>query len=167
MAQSLVESGLRAQLRTGNLLTGQLYIAMDFFPDAPQATIDWSNGTPEIPTIQGGLQPLQDSINGLVQRLNKVPVDEIASDLRQAIRGASTLMRTLGSSVAPEARAAMISARAAMDAATKSMQPVPTVAQGMTDTMRELTRAAAALRSLAEYLDRHPEALVRGKQEVK
>ena len=36
----LVERGLRAQLRTGSLLTGQLYVALDFFPDAPKAKLD-------------------------------------------------------------------------------------------------------------------------------
>ncbi len=167
MAQFLVENGLRAQLRTGNLLTGQLYVAMDFFPDAPPANIDWSAAPPELPTIAGGLQSLQDSVNGLAQKLNKIPLEDISRDLRQTFKDASTLMRTLGNSVAPEARAALVSARAAMETAHKSMQPVPSVAQGMTDTMRELTRAAAAFRSLAEYLDRHPEALVRGKQEIK
>jgi paraquat-inducible protein B len=167
MAHILVENGLRGQLRAGNLLTGQLYIAMDFFPDAPRATIDWDAKIPELPTVPGGLQTLQDSIGGLVQKLNKVPLDEITRDMRQTFKDASSLMRTLGGGVAPEARNALISARAAMEAASKSMQPIPMVAQGLTETMRELTRAAAAIRSLAEYLDRHPEALVRGKAEIK
>ena len=36
------QRGLRAQLRSGNLLTGQLFVAFDFFPNAPKAKIDWS-----------------------------------------------------------------------------------------------------------------------------
>ena len=37
----LVAHGLRAHLKTGNLLTGSLYVSVDFFPDAPPATVDW------------------------------------------------------------------------------------------------------------------------------
>ena len=40
IVDTLVEQGLRAQIRTGNLLTGQLYIALDFFPNAKPAKVD-------------------------------------------------------------------------------------------------------------------------------
>ncbi|OUL69579.1 MlaD family protein, partial [Paraburkholderia hospita] len=62
LAQTLVDHGLRAQLRTGNLLTGQLYVALDFFPNAPKAKVDWTTTPPEMPTIPGGLQSMQDSV---------------------------------------------------------------------------------------------------------
>ncbi|MFC4278854.1 PqiB family protein [Achromobacter aloeverae] len=164
-AQWLVEHGLRGQLRTGNFLTGQLYVAMDFFPNAPKAGVLWDKGPPELPTIPGGLQSLQDSITGIVEKLNKLPLDDMAKDLRQGLKDASTLMRTLNNSVAPEARAAMVAARAAMESATRSMQPVPALAQGATEAMREMARTAASFRALADYLERHPEALLRGKTE--
>ena len=70
-----MDHGLRAQLRTGNLLTGQLYIALDFFPTAPKAKMDWSENPPELPTIPGGLQSLQDSVTTLVAKLNKIPFE--------------------------------------------------------------------------------------------
>ena len=50
--QRLVEQrGLRAQLRSGNLLTGQLFVAFDFFPNAPKAKIDWSREPVELPVM--------------------------------------------------------------------------------------------------------------------
>lgn len=54
--------GFRGQLRTGNLLTGQKYIALDFFPDAPKAEINWEKPLPEFPTLPGGLEELQSKI---------------------------------------------------------------------------------------------------------
>lgn len=167
MTQWLVDNGLRAQLKTGNLLTGQLYIAMDFFPKAPKASVTWDKGTPELPTIPGNLQTLQDSITGLVEKINKLPFDEIAKDLRQGLKDTRVLMKTLNTSVAPEARAALAAARTALEAANKSMQPVPSLLQGTAETMRDLARMAASFRALADYLERHPEALLRGKPEIK
>src|SRR5262249_45761522 len=50
--QGLVEKrGLRAQLRSGNLLPGQLYVAADYFPDAPKAKIDWKQDVPVLPVV--------------------------------------------------------------------------------------------------------------------
>ncbi|MGT2494871.1 hypothetical protein ACU4GD_41910 [Cupriavidus basilensis] len=47
------------------------------------------------------------------------------------------------------------------------MQPDSALLQSTADTMRELSRTAASLRALADYLERHPEALIRGKTEDK
>jgi paraquat-inducible protein B len=165
MAEWLVANGLRGQLKTGNLLTGQLYIAMDFFPDAAKATLDWDNTPPELPTVPGGLQSLQDSITSLVDKLNKVPLEGISKDLRKTLQDANALMTTLRTSVAPEARGALAAARAALESANKALQPMSSVAQSTSDTMRELSRTAASFRALADYLERHPEALLRGKPE--
>jgi paraquat-inducible protein B len=167
MAEWLVANGLRGQLKTGNLLTGQLYIAMDFFPGAAKATLDWDNTPPELPTVPGGLQSLQDSITSLVDKLNKVPLEGISKDLRKTLQDANALMTTLRTSVAPEARGALAAARAALESANKALQPMSSVAQSTSDTMRELSRTAASFRALADYLERHPEALLRGKPEYR
>jgi paraquat-inducible protein B len=163
----LVERGLRGQLRTGNLLTGQLYIALEFFPNAPKSTMNWEASPPEIPTIPGGLQSLQDSVTELVAKLNKIPFEGIGKDLRQTLQSADTLLKTLDNSVAPEARKTLQAARAALDAADQTFRPNSTMAQSTIETMRELSRTAAAFRTLAEYLERHPEALIYGKPEDK
>ncbi len=52
LLRRLVEQrGMRAQLRSGNLLTGQLYVAFDYFPNAPKAKVEWSHEAPELPVI--------------------------------------------------------------------------------------------------------------------
>ncbi|NUA29810.1 intermembrane transport protein PqiB [Cupriavidus basilensis] len=167
LAQILVEHGLRGQLRTGNLLTGQLYVALDFFPAAPKANLDWDAKPPELPTVAGGLQSLQDSVTALVAKLNKVPFEGIGNDLRKSLQQADGLLKTLNTDVAPEARAAMVSARAALDSANNALAPDSTLTQSTAETMRELSRTAASLRALADYLESHPEALLRGKTEDK
>src|SRR6202162_62410 len=163
----LVEHGLRAQLKTASLLTGTLYVAVDFFPAAPKATMDWSKSPPELPTIPGNLQGLQDSITSLVAKLNKIPFETIGKDLHQTLTDADGLLKTLNTQVAPEARTTLVAAQEALASANRSLQPDSPLSQSTVDTMRELSRTAASFRALADYLERHPEALLRGKTEDK
>jgi paraquat-inducible protein B len=164
-AQWMVENGLRGQLRTASLLTGQLYVALDFFPSASKATMNWDANPPEIPTVPGGLQSLQDSITALVAKLNKVPFEGIGTDLRKTLQDANKLLNALDTDVAPEARSTLIAARTALESTNRSLQPDSELARNANETLRELTRTAASLRALADYLERHPEALIRGKPE--
>jgi paraquat-inducible protein B len=164
-ADYLVAHGLRAQLKTASLLTGQLYVSVDFFPAAPKATINWDNGVPELPTIPGNLQGLQESITSLVAKLNKIPFEGIGKDVQQTLVDADALVKTLNTEVAPEARATLAAAHEALVSANRTLQSDSPLQQSTADTMRELSRTAAAFRTLAEYLERHPEALIRGKTE--
>jgi paraquat-inducible protein B len=164
-ADYLVAHGLRAQLKTASLLTGQLYVAVDFFPAAPKATIDRSKSPPELPTVPGNLQGLQDSITGLVAKLNKIPFEGIGKDLHKTLLDANALLKTLDNEVAPEARSTLAAARVALDSANSALQPNSALTQSTVDTMRELSRTATSFRVLADYLERHPEALIRGKTE--
>ncbi|PCE32221.1 PqiB family protein [Burkholderia ubonensis] len=164
LANVLVEHGLRAQLRTGNLLTGQLYVALDFFPDAAKATIDWAASPPEIPAIAGSLQSLQDSVTRLMAKLNGVPLDKIGNNAQQTLASANLLLKQLDT-VVPQARDTLASAHSALDSANSALQPGSELQQNTGDAMREIARTAAAFRTLADYLERHPEALVRGKSE--
>jgi len=166
-ADYLVSKGMRAQLRTASLLTGQLYVAIDFFPAAPKATMDWSKKTPQLPTVPGNLQGLQDSITSLVAKLNKIPFEGISNDLRKTLGDADVLMNTINTDLAPEAKATLGAAREALTSANRALQSDSPLQQSTADTLRELSRTAVSFRSLAEYLERHPEALIRGKTEDK
>lgn len=164
-ADYIVSSGFRAQLRTGNLLTGQLYVAVDFFPAAPKLQIDWSKTPPEMPTIPGNLQSLQDSMTSLMTKLNKIPLDEIGKSTQKTLNDANALIAQLNTSVVPQAHDTLAAAQKTLDSANNALQPNSPLQQSTGDAMNELARTAAAFRTLADYLERHPEALIRGKPE--
>jgi paraquat-inducible protein B len=166
LADFLVEHGLRAQLRTGNLLTGQLYVALDFFPGAPKARVDWASNPPELPTTPGALQSLQDSMTRLMARLNALPLEAIGKNAQATLASANALLTRLDTEVLPQADSTMAAAHAALDSANSALQPGSSLQQNTSDAMQELARTAAAFRTLADYLERHPEALIRGKQET-
>ena len=92
--KQLIERGLRAQLRLGNLLTGQLYVALDFFPNAPSQEPKPAGSQLEVPTVPNSLDELQSQIGEIAVKLNKVPYEQIGKDLQQSL---SSLDRTLGS----------------------------------------------------------------------
>ncbi len=175
-----VARGFRGQLRTGNLLTGQKYIALDFFPEAPKAEIEWNKAIPEVPTLPGGLEELQSTLTRIATKLDKVPYEQIANDLRTALqsldktlKGVDKLVENLNTEVAPELKASLEDARRTLSAAEKTLSSVErTVAPDAALTvearqaLQEIGRAAAALRTLADYLERHPESLIRGKEQT-
>jgi paraquat-inducible protein B len=167
----LVARGLRAQLRNGNLLTGQRYVALDFFPGKTPAKLAWDTDPVELPTIPGSLEGLQTTLTEIAGKLGKVPFDAIGNDLRQALQTLDrTLKRTeqlvtrVDTEIAPEARAAISDARKTLGAAERTLAADAPLQQDMRETLREVTRAAESLRTLLDYLERHPESLIRGKK---
>ncbi|MDQ0041442.1 paraquat-inducible protein B [Variovorax boronicumulans] len=170
----LAEKGLRAQLRNGNLLTGSVYVALDFFPKAPPVKIDLAKNPIELPTVANSLDEIQSQVQEIASKLNKVPYEQIAADLRTTL---ATLNKTLTSAeqtvtrinndVTPELAAAMKDVRKTVNTAERTLADDSPLQQDMRQTLRELTRAAGSVRVLTDYLERHPESLLRGKPDDK
>jgi paraquat-inducible protein B len=156
LIDTLVAHGARAQLRSGNLLTGSVYVAIDFFPGAAPVTVDWSQTPPEIPTIPGQLQVMETKVTDIIDKLDKMPLQKIGDELTQAI---AELDQTLVA-----ARGTLVSARGTLTNTASLTEPNSAQLQQMNSTLQEVSRAARSLRVLADYLERHPEALVRGKK---
>ena len=162
---ALAAQGLRAQLRTGNLLTGQLYIALDFFPQAPKAGFDWQQSPPQLPTTQGTFGELQATLSTLTKKLDRLPIDEIANQLIGTLAAAHKLMDRLDIDVAPAAKSVMDNASRTLQTAQATMATDAPLQSDLRETLQELTRSLASMRDLLDYLQRHPESFIRGKQE--
>jgi paraquat-inducible protein B len=169
--RNFVEHGLRAQLHNANLLTGQLYVEIDFMKNAPHATMDLAANPPEIPTAAGGLGELQGSLERIAKNLEQVPFEQIGKDVRQAIADLhttlgkiDTLTQHIDRDLTPEMRKAIEQARRTMSAA-EAVLSTDSPAQGdLRDTLEQVNRAAESLRTLTDYLERHPESLIRGRR---
>ncbi|MGJ7496533.1 intermembrane transport protein PqiB [Variovorax sp. RT4R15] len=172
--QFLIGKGLRAQLRNGNLLTGQMYVALDFFPKAPPVKVDVSKTPVELPTIPGSLEDLQTQVQEIAAKVNKIPFEELGKDMRvslatlnKTLTGAEQLAKTLNNDVSPEITAALKDVRKTVDSANRTLSEDSPLQQDMRQTLQELTRAAGSVRVLTDYLERHPESLLRGKPDDK
>ncbi|MBY4895509.1 intermembrane transport protein PqiB [Cupriavidus sp. AU9028] len=173
IVQNMVGRGLRAQLRTGNLLTGQLYVALDFFQNAERAKLDPNSPITELPTMPGALDELQAKLGIIVRKIEQVPFDEIGRDLRKTVAQLNTtldsadkLVKQLQGDVAPEVKAALQDARRTIQSANGTLASDAPLQQDARRMLQELTRTAVSLRALTDYLERHPEALLRGKTET-
>jgi len=148
MIDKLIANGVRAQLRSGNLLTGAQYVSFDFFPDAKPATVDWASSPVRLPTIPGDLEAIEARVTSIIKKIDQLPLQQIAQDLQKTIA---------------ELDRALVSARKTLDSADQMIQPDSLLGAELGSTLDEVKRAARGLRVLADYLERHPEALIRGK----
>jgi paraquat-inducible protein B len=169
--QRFVEHGFRAKLASANLLTGQQFVALDFFPKAPPAHTDASKTPVEIPTMTSGFGELQESIQNIASKLEKVPFDKLAEDLRKAlqsldgmIKKADRLIDQVSTDVAPELRATLEQARKTLGSAQQALGSDSPLQGDLRETLIEVTKAAESVRALTDYLERHPESLLRGKR---
>jgi paraquat-inducible protein B len=174
------QRGLRAQLRSGNLLTGQLFVAFDFFPSAPKVKIDWSRDVPELPVVPSTVSDLEAKITGIVAKLDKVPLEAISADLTkvlatlsQTLEDASKAVNRIDTDVTPGLKSTLDGLRGTISAADRALSSADTTLVGkdapaqqdLRDALQEIARAARSLRTLTDFLERHPEALLRGKTE--
>ena len=174
LLQRLVDGGLRAQMRTGNLLTGQLYVALDFVGKGPAGKLAMVDGAVTVPSAPGTLSELQPQIAQIVASVNRIPFESIARDLQGTLKQAAGAIAQL----TPEAQQALAEVTktlastqqtlAAMQSSldrldTNLLSPGAPVQRSVEDTLGEVQRAAQSLRVLSDYLQRHPEAVLRGK----
>jgi paraquat-inducible protein B len=159
----LVEHGLRAQARTGNLLTGQLYIAMDFVPKAAKVTFNPAARPLEIPTAPGSFDKLQEQLAQIVDKVQKIPFDSIGRNLDQTLGELNRTLRQVNGQVLPEFRSTLKGARQTLGTANNALANDSPLQQNLGDTLQQLQRMARSLRVLTDYLGGHPEALIRGR----
>ena len=183
LVQYLVEQrGLRAQLRSGSLLTGQLYVALDLFPDVPKAKIDWSLAEPSLPVVPSTLPDLEQKITNILAKLDNLPLEAIGSDLSKALatldetlQSTDKLVSGLDGKLMPELSSTFTDLRTAIASANGVLQNTDATLVGkdapaqqdLRYALQEIARAARSLRVLADYLERNPNSLVFGKSQEK
>ena len=184
--EKLVEKGLRAQQRTGNLLTGQSYVALNYVEDTPPQSISYEDVYPVLPTIPKTMEELAATAKKLLERFKKLPLEETLGDIRAAARQvkAMTGSKTLESAIANIDQSFSRFKQVATDfdehtlaqindllargdelvttANTVLGEGVPAV-YNLNRLLIELQDAARAVEALADYLERHPNAIVFGK----
>jgi len=157
MIDRLIASGVRAQLQSGNLLTGAMFVTFDFFPDAPPATVDWSQQPVRLPTAPGDLEAIQASVTSIIKKIDALPIKALGEDLQKAVADLDHVLLS--------ARSTLDSGKVTLDNAGNMIGPDSSLGAELSSTLEEVNRAASSLRVLADYLERHPESLLRGKEE--
>jgi paraquat-inducible protein B len=164
---TLVNRGLRAQPRSASLLTGKLYIALDFIPASPRAAFDASSVPLELPTVNGTFQQLEAGVGRLVKKVNDLPLEQIAADLHTDLNDLHETLSELHGRVLPSALDSLSALHSTLDSAGRTLDVESPLQRGLSETLSESRSTLQAVRELADYLDRHPEALLRGRRPQK
>jgi paraquat-inducible protein B len=182
LRRQVEERGLRAQLKTGSLLTGELYVAFEYFPNAPKVRLDVSKDPLELPVVPGGLANIEAKLSSLLTKIDNMPLNAIGIEvknalatLNQTLKDADTLVNRVDTQWVPEGTKTLEELRRAIATADRALKNADTTLfakdspapQDLRDTLQEVTRAARAVRVLVDYLERHPEILIRGKSQEK
>jgi len=185
----MVEHGLRAQLKSTSLITGQLMVSFDFYPNAPAATVDMSGPYPKLPTVPNELENITRSINDALDKVAKLPLDAVVEDVRGILKSTQGLVgspelkdsvvalhRTLSrldtdsGPILQSLRQALESANGAVRRADTTLRSMETgygndstAQRELVDLLRQLRDAARSIKLLADFAEQHPEAFIRGK----
>jgi paraquat-inducible protein B len=170
LVDSLVAHGMRAELKTGSLLTGQKYVALDFHTEVPPEHVGWDARPAVFPTATGGLDEIQDSVGSIANKLDKLPFDKMSvrlmstmATLDDTLKTADRLLRQIDGTIAPQISATLTEAQGAMKNAKDVLGQDAPLQNDLNATLLELSRAAKSVSALVDYLERHPESLLRGK----
>jgi paraquat-inducible protein B len=182
LMEKLVERGLRAQLQSGNLVTGQLLVDLGFHPTAAPAKLIRDGEYPEIPTVPSEIDALTTSVSGVMTELAALPLTELVQELRTTVQGVNQLVTSPNTAGTLEAlNGTATELQALLQTIDQQIGPLMTQAHGalvsaesivgtnsqtrydLNAMLKELAGAARSIRVLTDYLERHPEALLRGK----
>ena len=166
MAQ-LINKGLRAQLQTGSLLTGQLLVDLDFHPKSKIVLSDNKSVYPEFPTTASSLDQFTHSANIIMDKVAKLPLEDLTTEANKTLQSLQDTSKA--------ATGMLVTAKGTLNTADKTMasahQVLSTLEPGSTthyeleQLLQELTQAASSVKQLTDYLEQNPNSLIRGKKE--
>ena len=187
VVDALVAKGLRAQLTMGNLLMGQLVVELNFHDDVPPAKVEMNGQYAVLPTVPNQLEEITTGLAKFIEKVNDLPLEAIGRDIRQAVAGINTLVNdpelakisgvaneTLASieqltknlqvESVPALNEALFKAGDTLNSVQALIGPDAPVGRELSRLIVELAEAARAVRLVADYIERNPEAVLYGKE---
>jgi paraquat-inducible protein B len=168
----LIGEGLRAQLQTGSLLTGQLFIALDMFPKNKVVVHQNNTGYIEFPTVPNSLDQITHSAQAIMDKISKLPLDTLTAEInntlkslqetsKEATKTLVSVKGTLGTAdtTLKSADKTMVSAQKVLG----TLEPGSTTQYELNRLLQELAQTASSVKQLTDYLEQHPDSLLRGK----
>ena len=170
--ETLVGDGMRAQVSSASLLTGTKLVGLEMVANVPKAHIEHEGDSVMIPTSTAGdftavLQDLQNVLKNIDRATSGPQIGHALQSLDETL----TRLDKVTQDIEPDIKSLIKSLRDTADSAQSTLNTIQGIAGNSAPTgtdlprmMRELTEAARSVRGLADYLDRHPEALIRGRK---
>jgi paraquat-inducible protein B len=117
-----------------------------------------------LPTVNGTSQELESGIARIIKKVNDLPLQETVLQANADLRDLHGTLSALNAQLLPRANDALSALHTTLDSAGRTLDDDSPLRQSLTDTLSETRNTLEAVRELAGYLDRHPEALLRGRR---
>jgi paraquat-inducible protein B len=175
----VMRDGLRAQLRSASLVTGQRYVAFDYVPHAPPVTLNWNQEPLELPVVRGAFPAIEDKLTALLDKIDALPLEAVAGDARDVMREARLTLASVRNlsgdldekglprflSAVEDVRGALASAQRVLDGASATLVgPDAPGQRELRSALQEVARAARSLRVMSDSIERQPQSLLWGRK---
>jgi len=174
MKQTIVEAvkhGARATLQTGNLLTGKLYVELEYYENEEPAAMGEFDGYPVIPSIPTGLGRMEKQVSALLDKLNALPLETTVGEANKAlvtldttlasITGALNDLQTILSKDSTRQLPEELNRTLAeLRNTLAGFSPNSPAGQSLADTVIELNRTLRNLEALTHTLRSQPNAIL-------
>ncbi|ARN75159.1 intermembrane transport protein PqiB [Oceanicoccus sagamiensis] len=144
-----VGKGLRATLQSGNLLTGSLYVNMDYYPNEKPAKLGSFANFTTLPTISGGLEKIQQGIAQLLEKVNALPLEDTIDNANGALGKLDQTLASLDKILASDS---MQSIPKQLNATLEGLAPGSQAYQELNSALYELNKTLQSLSDLSESL---------------
>ena len=173
-----VATHLRASLAVGNLLTGGLYVSLDYFPDAEAAQITRDGGFEIFPTVASGLDQLEQKVASLLTKLQELPLSDTLATANDAMASAGKALNRVQGSLEEldqllasvndsELSGNLASVLNEARAAVASLGPESTLQTELVQSMRKLQETLDGAESVLATYDKQPNAVLLPKRRTK
>ena len=162
---AMIAQGLRAQLQTSSLLTGKLYVGLTMHPDdkSPRLLAGADNTLPEIPSVPGGLDQMQASLQNILGKLEKLDARKMGDDLKTSLHAFRRVAEKLDMGKPDEV---LLQARQTLKSLERVLDPASPTQYRIDQMSRDLSEMARAIRAFVDMLERHPNALIFGNSQA-
>lgn len=173
----LVQRGMRGRLAAGNLVTGAMVVALDLYPPESPVKVEFEDGMPVIPTDPSQVQQIVSKASAFLEKLSNAPLDELVTDLRNAVREADRMLsspefkknlRDVGpvldsfKQTSEVARTTLAQAETTLRTADGLIGTDSAMRYDLVRLIKELTETLRTLHTLADFIQRNPNALIFG-----
>ena len=152
--------GLRASLKTGSLITGQLYVDLDYLKDAPPAEMAQIEGYEVLPTVASGLGEIQVKINALLDKINALPLDKTFGTVDDALASLKDTLKNLndllGEKDTKELPASLRKDLDALQTTLAGYNGKSDFYDNLSRVMRQLDDTLRSVKGLTGTLEQHP-----------
>jgi paraquat-inducible protein B len=160
----MTKRGMRAQLRTANILTGQLYIVLEDFPNAPKISSPIAEVPFKMPTLASDdLDKLQQQVANIVNKLDKIPFESIGNEVNEMIKQIKVLSATLDKSVVPKLATTLSQIELAVKNLNGLIAPGSPMTASTEAMLEDLRRSLRSLRGLTDSLQAQPDSIITGR----